>query len=388
MEEDVKELIDVTPPEWRLEDLIEAAESGVSWVFLMTVEPEGPGLCRLSPGVQRFFSRSPDEFWHFNTWRTFLTEEEHRRLSQFLMSLPDSNRVFEMECRVQAAQNVTAIMRVAARRSRDLLFGSFKDITTERLAEEGLQRQYQLMMSIFTTAPIPIFLCDERFRIIETNRDGAHFFERESPAQVFGLNLLERIDESDRSKLQNLLATAQETNAEVKVTLRSTLPQPRTKTVASFKVTVIPYQDLSRALIIVNDEIEIQTDRGPDTGRILVVSPNLTTRLQIEKLLAKIDLKAEFFLSIDKIPEQCGADTAVFVVLDDEFPAAAKREAVETLRARCRDSQRHIRLYLLKSADSSDADLESRVDGVLERPLTLATLRRQFSFLIPRKKRS
>ncbi len=386
MDEDVKELIEFEPPEWHLDDLVEAAESGVSWLFLVTLEDGAPQLTRFSPGVQRFFNKKPDDFWHFDTWREFLGDEEHERIRRFFLSLPDSNRVFELECRLKPSKSFSAIMRVAARRAGNLIFGSFKDITTEKLAEEGLQRQYQLMMSIFTTAPIPIFLCDEKFHIIETNQNGAHFLEKESPAQVFGFRLLDRIRNEDREKLQSILTSPGTATEVFKVEIKNDGPRAENRTLASFQVTVIPYENTSRALIIVNDRVELSSPSESSAGRIVFVGPNLNTRLQFEKLLAKIDLQPQLFLSGEKLLENYQPENGTIVVIDDDLPGLSAAELAKTLRRVHEEKKTGVKLFLLKTRDDPKPVDTNLFEGTLEKPLTLTSLRRRFLPLKSKKK--
>lgn len=386
MDDDVKELLEFEPPDWRLDDLVEAAESGVSWLFLVTLEDDTLQLTRFSPGVQRFFNKTPDDFWHFDTWREFLGEVEHERIKRFFLSLPDSNRVFELECRLKPTKSFTVIMKVAARRSGNLIFGSFKDITTEKLAEEGLQRQYQLMMSIFTTAPIPIFLCDEKFHIIETNQNGAHFLEKESPAQVFGFRLLDRIRTEDREKLQSILTSPGTATEVFKVEIKNDGPRAENRTLASFQVTVIPYENTSRALIIVNDRVELSTPSESEAGRIFFVGPNLNTRLQFEKLLAKIDLQPQLFLSGEKLLENYQPESGTLVVIDDDLPGMSHDELAKKLRALHEERQLDLKLILLRAREDQRVYDSNLFQGYLVKPLTLASLRRQFINSKPKKK--
>jgi len=374
--EEIKELLEFNPPEWNINDLLNAAESGLSWLFLLTIENDELQLSRFSPGAQRFLEQDLDDYWHFETWKKFLEEQEFQRVKEFFLSLPDSNRSYETEVNLKTSKTFTSIMRVTALKSKEQIIGSFQDITNEKLAEEGLQRQYQLMMSIFTTAPIPIFLCDEKFFVVETNSSGADFLETSSPAKAFGFNLLEKFDKQDQQRLTTSIKNTEVTNLEIKLKLKS--QNKNFRAFAYLNISSIPYKNNQRAFIVVITNLELISATEENDRRIIVVEPHLQSRLLFEKLLSKINLKADFFLTAEKLLESYNPEKPSVVVIEEELSGMGAVDLAKKLQALHQEKSTSIKLLMLKNA-SQTLDLpQDLFDDVIEKPVTLAAIRKFF----------
>lgn len=373
-EDEARDLLDLNPPEWEIKTLLSAAEAGVSWLFLLTLEEGRPQLSRMTEGFREVVGLDPEALFDFSQWKHFLNAEDHERLSTFFQSLPRSERVHEIECTVLSRGSFPRAMKVSARRHHGLIVGSFRDITSEKNSEEGLQRQYQLLTALFTAVPVPIFFCDEDLRVLETNLSGAIFLGQTTPAQAFGFSLRRMLDiPVDVSPAQ----LAQESQGGVKELILGLKPEFSKHVGAKrLRVRLTEIQTAQKNCYALVPEKEDNVEVPSERTRYVVVEDIESTRTLLLNLLRKLGIEAEGYESAEKFEKQLTELQDLVLFLDYHLPGISGAELARKLRSSYLPTQIPLRIYLVTSnLASMKPDEQQLFDQVLEKPVDLNQIR-------------
>lgn len=376
-ETDSAELIEWDVPEWDMGSLLLAAEVGAAWAFFVLLEEGSPDRTALTAGVAETLGRQPEELQDFTRWKLFLDEAEHARLEKFFTSLPPSRRAFDIELRVSSAQGGHLWMKVFARRQEDRVVGVFRDVTLERMAEDGLTRQYQLISAIFSTAPVPIVLCDENLRVIECNPHGAAFLEVNNPAEAFGLDLVSVFTEEGKEKLKAAAARVGAVTQFLRLDKISAVKKAAAEIEVSF-TEVVHDVEKKYFLFMVGSE-SVQAEKAGLPRRLIGVEDNPQSRLLLEKALEKLGREIIFYSSAEECLAQWDPESGGMVFIDLGLPGINGVDLAKELRQRQTSSSGPTRLILMTAYNKAvvdGADIQNLFDDYLEKPVDLAAVRK------------
>ncbi|GEM_PF-6748682 len=411
---DSAELIEWDSPSWDFPSLLRAVEVASSWAFLVILDEDKPGKTAFTRGVHGSLGYPAGDFLVFQSWIRFLPEDEFDKLAKFFISLPKSLRSFDIEVKVKTLQNTILWMKVQASKQSGQIVGVFRDITMERMAEEGLNRQYQLISGIFSSAPVPILLCDENLRVIECNPTGAKVLGMKNAAMAFGQSVLDFFPKSEKDIILEtqrksglgtqmvglkILVKGERRGEPVELSMTEVAHDQERKyylLMVSLKSQKVPrpneFQDLIediRTLLAKSSKdkpeailkkVRLRLDPGTSGKIVAAVEDSEQSRLLLEKACEKLGASVVFFENGEGFLENFDKLDFDILLVDNKLPGINGIEVVKHIHQSEKIKDKNPFLIFLMTSYTKDVleyvQKEEGFDGFLEKPVDLNSLRK------------